>query len=294
MTLFSNSLDFKLFGQNFSIQYYALCLITGAIVTYLLCRHFAEKFHKKGTLIDNMFIPCFVSGILGARLWFVVSEWDFYMSYPSEILKIWHGGLAIQGGLIVGAAVGIIMVYLDHKKNPDGLSKKENIFRWMDIILPNILIAQAIGRWGNFFNVEVYGECVSTSKLWFIPDFIMKRLQMDTYGIPLCPAGKAVQPLFLYEGLLNFLGFILISFVLRYLWKNRKLGILGFMYVGFYGIVRILLEPLREEEFIMRIGNMSQSVFMSAIFIIIGVAGIIWIYWPEIKKVFQKGNKQNG
>jgi len=294
MSLFSNSLDFNLFGKSFSIQYYALCLIGGAIVTYLICRYFAEKFYKKGALIDNMFIPCFVSGILGARLWFVVSEWDFYMTYPSEILKIWHGGLAIQGGVILGAIVGIFMVYFDHKKNPDELNAKANIFRWMDVILPNILIAQAIGRWGNFFNVEVYGKCVSTSKLWFLPDFIIKRLQMDTDGFLLCPAGKAVQPLFLYEGLLNLLGFILISFVLRYLWKNRKHGVLGFLYIAYYGVVRILLEPLREAEFIMKIGNMSQSVFMSAIFILIGVAGIVWIYWSEVKNLFRKGNKENG
>lgn len=288
MFLYSDSFDFSLFGLDFSIQYYALCLIGGAIVAYLVSRYFAEKNYKKGYLIDNMFIPCFLSGIVGARIWFVISEWSYYMSNPSEIIKVWHGGIAIQGGIIAGAIAGILMVYFDHKKNPDELTPKESIFRYMDLILPNVLIAQVIGRWGNFFNVEVYGSCVSTSKLWFLPNFIIKRLQTNNYGMPLCQVGQAVQPLFFYEGVLNFIGFIIISFLLRYLWKNRKHGVLGFLYIAYYGVVRIVLEPLREEEYIMRIGSISQSVLMSAIFIIVGLAGIIWIYWEEIKNLFNK------
>ena len=294
MFLSSNSLDFSLFGREVSIQYYALTMIGGAFLCYLIIRWIIQKRYGKGNLIDNMFVPCFVSGVIGGRIWFVLSELEFYSEYPSEIYKIWHGGLAIQGGVLLGAIVGILMVLYDYKKSNENSGKFAYVLKFADVILPCVLIAQCIGRWGNFFNVEVYGRCVEKSSLWFLPSFILKRLIYDNDGYLLCGIkSRAVQPLFLYEGILTFIGFILLVVVLPKIWKKtRKTGTLAFMYPLYYGLVRIVLEPLRDEEYIMRWGKVSQSVVTSAIYIAIGITGLIYIYLPEIKKLFNKKAKE--
>ena len=198
------------------------------------------------------------------------------MSDPISILRVWEGGLAIQGGVIFGALVGIL--YLK-KMYPE-----QKILHFVDIVVPNILIAQAIGRWGNFFNQEVYGDYINVNKLKYLPSFIENNLRL-----PECFDYEIVQPLFLYESLLTTLGFILITIVLRRLWKNRAHGSLGALYLAYYGIVRIILEPFRQEEYIMRIwGNISQSVMMSALFI---VAGITLLLVLNIRKKMVKTNE---
>ena len=260
----------------FNLSWYALCVLSGALVTYYVSRWIAKKETGKPEIIDSLFIPAFGAGIIGARLWYVVSEWSYYMEDPVSIVRIWEGGLAIQGGVIFGALVGII--YL--KK----MFPEQKILHWADIIVPNILIAQAIGRWGNFFNQEVYGDYISMDKLKFLPTFIERNMQL-----PECYANEIVQPLFLYESLLTTLGFILITIVVRKLWKNRAHGSLASLYLTYYGVVRIILEPFRQEEYIMRIfGNISQSVMMSALFIISGVT-LLLIF--NIRKLRVKTNE---
>lgn len=291
----SSSLDFSLFGKEFSIQYYALTMIFGAFLSYIIIRIIIQKTYGKGNLIDNMFVPCFVSGVIGGRIWYVLSEIQYYSEYPSEIIKIWHGGLAIQGGVLLGAIVGILMVCHDYKKNNEQGGMFNYVLKFADIILPCVLIAQCVGRWGNFFNVEVYGKCVAKSKLAFLPNFILRRLEYDNEGYLLCPlfSNRVVQPLFLYEGILTFIGFIVIVFILRIFWKEtRKTGTLAFLYPLYYGVVRMILEPMRDEEYIMRWGKVSQTMVTSILYIAIGVAGLIWIYLPEIKKLFTKKEKE--
>ena len=250
---------------SFSFSWYAICVLSGALTTCYVSRWIAKKEKGKPEVVDALFIPSLFAGILGARLWYVVSEWDYYTADPMRILRIWEGGLAIQGGVIIGAAFGICLL----KK----LYKNEKVLEWVDIIVPNILIAQAIGRWGNFFNQEVYGDYVAASKLNFLPTFITRNL-----FVPTCLDGELVQPLFLYESILTTIGFILITIVIRKLWKSRAAGSLGALYLAYYGVVRIILEPFRQEEYIMRIwGNLSQSVMMSALFIIAGVGLILFL-----------------
>lgn len=250
---------------NLAISWYAICVLSGALATCYVSRWLAKKEKGKPEVIDALFIPSLFAGIIGARLWYVVSEWDYYMEDPIRIIRIWEGGLAIQGGVIIGAAFGIFLL--------KRLYKEEKILDWVDIVVPNILIAQAIGRWGNFFNQEVYGDYVAASKLNFLPTFITRNL-----FLPTCFDDELVQPLFLYESLLTTLGFVLITVVIRKLWKNRAAGSLGALYLAYYGFVRIILEPFRQEEYIMRIfGNISQSVMMSALFIIAGIGLLLFL-----------------
>jgi len=253
----------NIFGLN--ISWYALCVMSGALVTYYVSRWLAKKERGLPEVIDNLFIPAFAAGIICARLWYVVSEWEYYMANPNEILAIWNGGLAIQGGVVGGALVGIFYI---KKRYPT-----ENVLTWVDLIVPNILIAQSIGRWGNFFNQEVYGDYILESKVKFLPSFILENLKL-----PSCYEGEVVVPLFLIEAILNCIIFVIITIVIRKYWKNRKPGSLGCLYLIYYGIVRIIMEPLRQEEYIMRIfGNLSQSMLMSLLFIISGIVLILFL-----------------
>ena len=253
-----------------SVSWYSVIVLTGAIVAYLLCKYFykKEEFSKKyPDLIDTLFLIAFPFGLLGARLWYIVSELDYYLADPIRMIKVWEGGLAIQGGVLGGILAGYITLKV---------KKIEIPFRTMvDIIVPNILIAQAIGRWGNFFNQEVYGACVSKDSVSWIPNFILDNMNG---GRIYCFKNEVATPLFLYESILTLLGFVLISVVARKIYAKRVDGELGAFYLIYYGLVRIIMEPMREEEYIMRIfGNVSQSVLMSALFIIGGIAVIVYL-----------------
>lgn len=256
------------FGTN--ITWYSVIVLTGAIVAYLISKYFYSKDElskEHPDLMETLFLIAFPCGLIGARIWYIVSELDYYLADPISMLKVWEGGLAIQGGVLGGILAGYLVLKFK------GLSGKFR--RLVDFIVPNILIAQSIGRWGNFFNQEVYGECIERASVSWIPDFILDNMNG---GRIYCRTGYVATPLFLYEGLLTLLGFIVISLVIRKLFTKKVDGELGAMYLIYYGLVRIIMEPLREETYIMRIfGNVSQSMLMSALFIAAGVGVIIYL-----------------
>lgn len=259
---------------NTNITWYSVIVLTGAIVAYLISKYFYKKdklYEKYPDLLETLFLIAFPCGLLGARIWYIFSELDYYLASPISMLKVWEGGLAIQGGVVGGILAGYLVL------KAKGLTF--SFRRLVDLIVPNILIAQSIGRWGNFFNQEVYGECISKDSVSWIPNFILKNMNGgDIY----CRNGYVATPLFLYESLLTLLGFILISIVIRKIFTKRIDGELGAMYLIYYGVVRIIMEPMRTETYIMRIfGNLSQSMLMSGLFIIAGISVIVYLEWKE-------------
>ena len=255
---------------NTGITWYSVIVLTGAIVAYLVSKYFYKKdplSKKYPDLLGTLFLVAFPCGLLGARIWYIFSELDYYLADPVSMLKVWEGGLAIQGGVLGGILAGYIVLRV---------KKIDTSFRRLaDIIVPNILIAQSIGRWGNFMNQEVYGECIPKSSVAWIPNFILDNMNG---GRIYCRSGYVATPLFLYESLLTLFGFILISIVIRKIYKKIVYGELGAMYLIYYGIVRIIMEPFREEEFIMRVfGNISLSIVTSALFIIAGAVIIVFL-----------------
>lgn len=274
---------------NTNLTWYSVFVLMGAIVTYIVSNYFYKKDEeskKCPDLILNLFIVAFPMGLIGARIWYILSELEYYLQDPIAMLKVWEGGLAIQGGVIVGAISGI--VYATHLLRKNGMSLK--ITTLMDMIIPNILIAQVIGRWGNFFNREVYGACVDKayaySNWWFLPNWLVQYMKggfVEGQYIA-CSTNSYAQPLFLYEGILNFIGFILISIVLRKCFKKRIDGSLSAFYLIWYGTVRVCLEPLRNEMFIMRWGKYSQSVITSIAYIVLGAGALIYLYVKDYKK----------
>lgn len=243
---------------SFAIYWYAFFILVGAVLCYYVAQYFMKKDGHPHAVLENTFFLAFPAGIIGARIWYVLSSLEEYQNNWLDIFNFRLGGLAIQGGVLLGMAAGIWYFRKYHKHI--------SLRYAMDIVIPNILIAQAIGRWGNFFNQEVYGACLPTSDFWFLPQFIINQM---SEGI--CSSGFTAVPLFLYESLLNTLGFLLITFVLRKFWKKgRHLGDLASLYFVWYGVVRALMEPLRQSEYIMMIFGMKASVLMSVGFILLG------------------------
>ena len=239
--------SFNIFG--FTITYYALCILLGVIVAYLVIRKLAKKHNINNKFLDDTIFYGLLIGILGARIYYVLFNLDYYMNNLSEIYKIWHGGLAIHGGIIAGA----LFVYFFSKKH------KVSFIKMTDIILPGVLIAQAIGRWGNFFNQEAYGIMVSKGLLQklLIPGFVIDGMYID---------GKYYLPTFYIESIFCIIGFIIIIIISK---KTKKIGIPTSFYLIWYGILRLIIEYFRTDS--LMIGPFKMAMMVSIISIILGI-----------------------
>ena len=251
---------------SLEIRWYAIFILTGAILAFLWARHLLKKDNKIRTMYDTFFVFVITISIIGARLWYVLGDLEQFQGKDLwYILNPATGGLAVQGGVMAGILFGAIYFRRKYKEVPFSYH--------LDTIVPSVLIGQAIGRWGNFMNQEVYGRCVSESKLWFLPKFILNNISSGSG----CGIHEVNQPLFLYESILNLIGFILIAIVLRNFWKKyRKPCDLCACYLIWYGLVRLIMEPLRDEEFIMKVGNIPLSILTSILFMVAGIALMIF------------------
>ena len=212
---------------NIHVTWYAVFILTGALIAYALSLRTLKKWGYDSEMLENFFVPMLLIAIIGARLYYVIFEWERYVADPIRIFYIWEGGLAIHGGLIAGVAFGL---WYFRRMKVDGL-------RVMDAIFPNILIAQALGRWGNFINQEAFGRVVSESYYQGWPSFIKDQMYIG---------GQYREPTFLYESLANLLGFALITFVYRK-HGRRKRGDLAWAYCAWYGAVRFVIESMRSD-----------------------------------------------
>ena len=210
-----SKIAFKLFG--ILIYKYAVCIIVGVIVGLIICKINSEKHNIKFEEILEKFLISFLIGIIGARLYYIIFKFDYYKDDIIQIFNIRDGGLAIYGGLIFGLGALI----LSFKNN------KKECFTFLDCIAPAIAIAQSIGRWGNFFNIEAYGS--ETTNI-----LRMGIFENNKY--------IEVHPVFLYESLCTLVIFI----ILQYMQNNKKFdGQIFFMYLILYSFIRTLLEGLR-------------------------------------------------
>ena len=251
--------EFKYSSATPTIAFYAICILIGALVAWFVAREKARDEGYDRSIFETIFYLAFPAGIIGARAWWVISEWNRDLAGRHTLADIFDfrgGGLAIQGGVLLGALVGIWFMLEFHREM--------KISKAIDLVIPGILLAQAIGRLGNFFNVEVYGALANPDDWWFLPKVIITHFQ-DATG------GKFYIPLFLIEGLLNVVGYFIITYAIgKGLKKFLVTGDLAFSYLIWYGTVRISLEPLRDSAY-----KMPTSMYMSAAFIIAGVLCII-------------------
>lgn len=251
---------------DFHIAFYGIIILLGVCVSYWVCDHkFYQKFHKHG-ILDSLVLWAFPAGIIGARIWYVVGNWDReFANGASNPFAIWDGGLTILGGAFAGIVVGFLFMKI-RRKYVDP--------RWaIDICLPSILLAQVIGRWGNFFNNEVYGSTVLLSNGWnWLPTWIANQMHYDGYNLAFLAPGEINVPLFLIEGMLNLAGYFLIVYGLgKGLKKWLVPGDVGAAYFVWYGTVRIIMEPMRNSAFNMGADN-SWSIANSLVYILLGLA----------------------
>lgn len=235
-----------------SIRWYAICIVSGLILAvYLSMKEAPRKKIDPDAIIDFILIA-FPLAILGARLYYVIFEWGYYSQHLGEIFAIWNGGIAIYGGLLTGALV----LYL--------FSRRRLIepIDFLDIAAPSVMVAQSIGRWGNFFNQEAYGAAVKS--LNYLPSFIRDQMYID---------GSYRQPTFLYESIWNLLGFLLIL-ILRRKPQFLRQGEVTAFYLIWYGFGRMIIEGMRTDS--LMFAGLRVSQWLSMILILVGLAIILY------------------
>ena len=235
---------------NINIRWYSIILLFAITCAYFVIQKEAKKKKIQDDLLINIIFYGLLFGILGARLYYVLFNFQYYKNNIQEIFMIWNGGLAIHGGIIFGL---LFLIIYSKKRNI-------NLLLLLDIIVVGLLLAQSVGRWGNFFNQEAYGRIVTLSflKKLKLPSFIISKMYIDGYYR---------EPTFLYESILSFLGFLLLV-VIRKL-KNIKVGQITGIYLIWYGIERLIIESFRSDS--LMLNNIKIAQLISIIFIIIGV-----------------------
>jgi len=272
------------------IAFYGIIIVFGACLSLFMANYRAHKDGFGMDFFNTIFLVAFPCGILGARIWYVIASWNLeflpvfqrqgFWAGLGECFNFRGGGLAIQGGAIFGVLAGVLFAKYRRK----GIE----LLQITDYAVPTILIGQGIGRWGNFFNQEVFGHFVLREAWDFVPGFILNNMQngneamLSGVTVPSLPDGTPViaAPLFLTESLMNLLFFFLIGYGLKALeGKHYKAGDETFAYFLAYGIIRLVMEPLRNPAFIMgessSTSNLSRSQYrsfwMALAFLIVGV-----------------------
>ena len=172
-----------LFDLGFiEIRWYSFLILVSMIIGYFLVLNETKKKNISNDEINDLLFYLIIVSILGARIYYVLFNLKYYLSNPLEILMMWHGGLAIHGGII--AALIFLIIYCKKEKT--------NLLLMTDILVVPLILAQAIGRWGNFFNGEAYGRNVTLEflKSLHLPKFIIKGMYIN---------GIYREPTFLYE-----------------------------------------------------------------------------------------------
>ena len=266
-------------GYKTNLAFYALCILSGAIYTYLYSDHKMYIEYGKHGILESTFLVAFPAGIIGARVGYVIGEWPKFNGDFLKMINMTDGGLTVLSGAITGIVVGVLWFMWRNKKY--------SVLVAADIVVPAILIAQAVGRWGNFFNCEVHGLEVSEEYFRWLPKVIFNNMHFsDSVGTS--SVGTLYLPLFFIEGVINFFGFFLIAHVFgKALRKYTELGDLTFAYVGWYGLTRILLEPLRDPSY-----KMGEKGYWSWIwsFIFVVVAALL-IVGNHLFRYFLKKKK---
>lgn len=213
-----------------TVMWYGVIIAVGIVIALWLANREGERLGYEEDFVLDAALWVIPFGFIGARLYYVLFELEYYLANPASIIAIWEGGLAIYGGVIAGA---ITLIWYTKRRN-------KPIWLTLDIVTPSLLIAQAIGRWGNFVNQEAHGGEVSLEFLQnlHLPQFIIDQMYID---------GAYYHPTFLYESLWNLLGFILIV-VLRRKKDFFNRGEVALSYVAWYAFGRFFIEGMRTDS----------------------------------------------
>lgn len=252
--------QFTVFGKSFTINWYGAIIAFGFLLAVLFGGRIAYKWKMSLDKMVDVLIYGTIAAIIGARLYYVFSKWDYYGENLSEIPAIWHGGLAIYGGLIAGVIAAFVVCKV----------RKMNFFNLLDICCMSFLIGQGIGRWGNFTNQEAFGT--NTALPWGMKSektmeymlshkafFEANNITVDPYDF--------VHPTFLYESIWCLLGFLVLYIICR---KARKFsGQIALCYGVWYGAERMVVEGLRTDSLYIAGTTLRTSQIFSALLMIV-------------------------
>lgn len=240
---------------NFEIRWYGILIVLGIFVGMFIAYYNSKKLNLDFEKIIDGFLVAFPCAIVGARAYYVFFEFDNFKNNIWSIFNLRTGGLAIHGGLI-GALIGTI-IYCK--------LKKVEMMKYLDVVAPSLILAQAIGRWGNFMNGEAHGDVVSYEFISKFPEFIQKGMYLD---------GHYYNPTFLYESMWNLLIFLILMIILHKK-KSNENGVVIASYAVLYSIGRLFIESLRTDS--LMIGNIRIAQFMSILGVVIGITYIIYV-----------------
>jgi len=236
-----------------SLPWYGLLIVCGIAAAIILCTHEEKRLGLKAdTVIDAAFwvIPF---GLVGARLYYVIFQWELFAPDLLSILRLWEGGLAIYGG-VIGGLIAILLFTRRRKINPSVMT---------DMVVPGLALAQSIGRWGNYFNMEAYGREIINTAWQFFP-----------IGVQI-PSGDGYvwhMATFFYESAWNLLVFILLWFVIRK--RAKRPGTTTLWYLLLYGTGRFFIEGLRMDSLMSSTIRVSQ--LLSAVLVIVSAALLLF------------------
>ena len=249
----------NLFGiEGWSIAWYGVIIAVGMVLGVILAIYRARKQGLKDDLIFDFILLALPIAIICARGYYVIFEWDSYSGDILSIFKIWKGGLAIYGGVIGGLVTAIL--FCRHHKFP--------LFRFLDLVVPSLVLGQAIGRWGNFVNQEAFGNLVANSSLQFFP-----------YAVYIDALGEWHQATFFYESMWNVCLLVAMLIVSR---KEPKTGTMTCMYFVFYGLGRFLIEGLRTDSLYI-ISGIRASQVLSLLLILGGM--LLYVVFVRRNKI---------
>lgn len=255
-----------------ALRWYGLLVVLGITAALLVSLRLAKKYQIAANDIFDLAFYLIIGGLLGARLYDVFLQLPYYLKNPGHILQIWQGGLAIHGAIIAG----LIIIYFFTRR------KKISFLKFTALIVPGLALGQAIGRWGNYFNQELFGA--PTNLAWGIPISPLNRP-------PEYIAYQYFHPTFLYESLACLALFFLLTYLNHRLLKteaivdreNLTYAWLTAVYVLSYSLIRFLLEFIRLDETLVILGWRWPQIF-SLIMIAITISALLILQYRHVWK----------
>ncbi|ELR96752.1 prolipoprotein diacylglyceryl transferase [Gloeocapsa sp. PCC 73106] len=253
-----------------AIRWYGLLIAIAVLIGLNLSQYLAKKRRIDPDLIGDLIIWLIIASLPAARLYYVLFQWKVYAQNPGEIIAIWKGGIAIHGAIIGGAIATLIFARL----------KRVSFWQLTDLIAPSLILGQGIGRWGNFFNSEAFGDPTNLPWKLYIPpnNRPVEYLNFEYF-----------HPTFLYESLWNLGVFLLLIGLFRWGFKHPerlKVGTITLIYLIAYSLGRFWIEALRTDSLMLGPLRIAQVVSLGAI--ALGILGLVWLYkWkrplPDVK-----------
>lgn len=241
------------------IRWYGLLIASAVLIGINLSQYLAKRRNVDPDLLGDLIIWLIIGAIPAARLYYVIFEWSQYSQHPETIIRIWEGGIAIHGAIIGGTIAALIFAKV----------KNTSFWQLADLVAPSLILGQAIGRWGNFFNSEAFGSPTNLPWKLFIP---MNNRPAQFKDV------AYFHPTFLYESLWNLMVFGLLITLFFRGWKGKQLktGTLFLVYLVAYSLGRLWIEGLRTDSLMLGWLKMAQVVSLTGISL--GLAGLAWLY----------------